>query len=45
VDAWYADDGRIFVDPASIVELANVDAQEAEAVLAVLKDYLKQRPA
>jgi hypothetical protein len=45
VHAWYADDGRIFVDPAYIVELAKVDVQEAEAILAILKDYLKQRPA
>jgi len=41
--ARYADDDRFFADAAHIIELANGDAQEEEAAVSLLKNYLKQR--
>ena len=39
----YADDDRFFADAAHIIELANGDAQEEEAAVSLLKNYLKQQ--
>jgi hypothetical protein len=41
--ARYADADRFFADAAHIIELANGDAQEEEAAVSLLKNYLKQR--
>ena len=41
--ARHADDDRFFADAAHIIELANGDAQEEEAAVSLLKNYLKQR--